>query len=139
MRAQLKPDVDLRTFVIDDVTYKCTAIEGWSNYYASTCGFIVSTKSGDAIVLNNRIIHGYCYVTLCAGKDQKQCRVHRLIAEAFLDAPSEDRVGRARDQVNHLDRNTQNNKVANLEWVSSAENHAHFRLLEAIERGAAND
>ena len=139
MKAQLKPDVDLRTFVIDDVTYNCTAIVGWSNYYASTCGFIVSTKGKAPAVLKDRIVNGYCYVILSSGKFQKQCRVHRLIAEAFLTTPSEDRVGRERDQVNHLDRNTRNNKVANLEWVSCAENNAHFRLLEAIERGAAND
>jgi len=46
--------------------------------------------------------------------------VHRLVARAFLgDPPAEDAV------VNHIDSDRANNRVANLEWATQAENVAH--------------
>lgn len=52
----------------------------------------------------------------------KNLYVHRLVAECFLEKPSEEH-----NQVNHKDGNKENNHKSNLEWVTGKRNirHAH--------------
>ena len=85
--------------------------------------------------------NGYHYVQLCGVNGKRQnIRVHRIVAQTFLATPSKDKKGKLREQVNHLDCNRLNNKVANLEWCSAPENLAHFRLIKTIKDSAcAND
>ena len=58
-------------------------------------------------------------------------KIHRLVAEAFLDPPSEQQLQWAyttksgKVLVNHKDGNKSNNSVENLEWVTSMENTKH--------------
>lgn len=59
---------------------------------------------------------GYMYVSLCEKGKQKNYRVHRLVAMAFL--PNKD----LKLQVNHIDMNKENNCVSNLEWCSASKN-----------------
>ena len=59
---------------------------------------------------------GYLRVNLCKEGKSKQSKVHRLVAKAFI--PNLDN----KSQVNHRDENKSNNKVENLEWVTSKEN-----------------
>ena len=79
--------------------------------------------------LNKR---GYLYVHLCKNGKYKAYRVHRLVADAFVENPEH------KDQVNHIDRNVLNNKSSNLEWCTNAENMKHakdtgFRRGKAVE------
>lgn len=60
---------------------------------------------------------GYLNVCLiCEDGSKKWCRVHRIVAEAFIKNPLK------KTQVNHKDENKHNNSVNNLEWVSAKEN-----------------
>jgi len=67
--------------------------------------------------------YGYEYISLraipnCTPKNHK---VHRLVALAFIENPSD------KPQVNHIDGNKLNNNACNLEWVTNTENIHHGR------------
>lgn len=66
-------------------------------------------------------VKGYKRVSLSKNGNIKRFYVHRLVACAFLENKPNKKV------VNHLDSDTSNNNVNNLEWVSHRENitHAH--------------
>jgi hypothetical protein len=145
MKAQLKTDsTDLQTFEINSTTYYVKPCEGWDGYYVSTCGNIISTKGPFPLVMKQHNDRGYAKLVL-KHSDRKSAnlKVHRLVAQAFLEAPSRDRCGGLRSQINHIDGDKLNNKVANLEWCSAPENLSHYRLLkkvkEYLQAEAAND
>lgn len=50
---------------------------------------------------------------------KKHEALHRLVAMAFIENPEQ------KDYVNHIDSNTYNNCVTNLEWVTQKENMLH--------------
>lgn len=61
--------------------------------------------------------NGYLQVTLCRGsKDHKRCKVHRLVALAFI--PNPDNL----PEVNHKDECKENNFADNLEWCDRVRN-----------------
>lgn len=68
---------------------------------------------------------GYYTVTI----RDKNMKIHRLVAEAFLP--------RAIDQseVNHIDGNKHNNKATNLEWITGLENTRHAFRTGLIRTG----
>ena len=134
MKAQLLQEKALQEVVIDVVSHHCLPVNNYVDYWVSTLGEVISFKGKKPRVLKPRIIHGYCYVALSAKDEEapKQIRVHRLVAQTFLGAPSVDRESNDKDQVNHLDCDKKNNKVSNLEWTSSKENLAHFRLIKNL-------
>ena len=53
---------------------------------------------------------------IASDKRQKNAKVHRLIAEAFIQNPH------AKREVDHKDGNKQNNSVENLRWATRSEN-----------------
>jgi hypothetical protein len=67
---------------------------------------------------------GYLVVSLWANNKNKQFKVHRLVAEAFIPNLKNKRC------VNHKDGDKQNNSISNLEWVTHGENKHHaFSVL----------
>ena len=66
---------------------------------------------------------GYYTTQVSINGTRQGVLVHRLVAFAFLGPPP------SKDQtfVNHKDLNKSNNALDNLEWVSCAENTAHFQ------------
>ena len=96
-------------------------IPGFEGKYSiSTYGRIKNNK-------NNRIKNhyvnenGYCVVGFYdKGKGfTKHFKVHRLVAEAFIENPKNKKT------VNHKDGNKENNHVLNLEWSTHSENVKH--------------
>lgn len=65
----------------------------------------------------------YFYVSLWSGGFGSSFYVHRLVALTWISNPKN------LPEVNHKDGNIWNNKVSNLEWVTSSENSIHAVLL----------
>lgn len=63
--------------------------------------------------------NGYFKLILCKNNKRYHFSVHRLVAIAFVDNPSNKPV------VNHIDGNKLNNNYKNLEWVTKKENDEH--------------
>ena len=61
----------------------------------------------------------YLHVCLCNGDWQKNFKIHRLVAEAFIPNPDN------KPEVNHKDGVKVNNHVENLEWNTRSENCQH--------------
>jgi hypothetical protein len=64
---------------------------------------------------------GYLKVTLFLNGTSKLYLVHRLVAKAFI--PNPDNL----EEVDHIDCNTLNNHVSNLQWVSRTQHVAKTR------------
>jgi len=62
---------------------------------------------------------GYPMVRLCKDGVVRQLVTHRLVAMHFIPNPER------KPAVNHIDANTSNNNVLNLEWCTIAENNQH--------------
>jgi hypothetical protein len=90
-------------------------ISGYEGLYKiSSHGRVWSCRLNKAMSL--KINKGYLMVNLKIDKAEKNCSVHRLVAMAFLENPQNKR------EVNHLDEDKLNNRVENLQWVTSKEN-----------------
>ena len=98
-------------------------IENYEDYQVTSWGRIFSKKSN--IFLKPEIHDkGYLRVDLMNKNGKKHCKVHRLVAEAFIPNPQN------KPQINHKDGNNQNNSVTNLEWVTNSENRKHAKELK---------
>lgn len=62
---------------------------------------------------------GYLLCTFRYRQSQKQVRVHRIVAEAFLPRIE------GKNVVNHKDGDKTNNAIENLEWCTVLENNRH--------------
>ena len=74
------------------------------------------------------------YLRLALGKQGKRYSktVHRLVAEAFISEALDNR------QVNHIDEIKTNNRVDNLEYVTSLENNNHGTRNKRISMSKIN-
>lgn len=100
------------------------SIKGFENYLITNHGNVISLKfEKEKILKSNNDRKGYLLLNLYNKGIAKTCKVHRLVATAFIPNPNN------KPEVNHKDGNKQNNCVDNLEWVSKSENHLHaFKL-----------
>lgn len=106
---------------------KWEKIKGFTRYEVSSCGRVrnLHTKQEKAI---RRTKTGYCITDLKENGKKKTAYIHRLVAEAFIDNPSN------LPQINHIDENKGNNHVENLEWCSPEYNNAYGTHNEKIRK-----
>jgi len=106
-------------------------IKDYKNLYmVSNNGSIKSLKRNTAherILKPRKDRGGYLYVGLLKNGKTKYCKIHRLVAEAFIPNPEN------KYSVNHIDGNKTNNKVENLEWATRSEQMIHAYKLGLIK------
>lgn len=95
-------------------------IKGFSNYEISDEGE-VRNKTTQYILKGRLSKSGYYQVSIKEDETEKfkNQYIHRLVALHFIDNPEGKR------EVNHIDGDKTNNKLENLEWVTSSENQKH--------------
>lgn len=93
-------------------------IAGWEGLYqVSTCGRVKSLKYGkERILKQSKNSSGYLTVSLYIEGKTFSKVVHRLVAIAFIPNP-ENKI-----EVNHIDEDKKNNRLENLNWMTSKEN-----------------
>jgi hypothetical protein len=84
-----------------------------TEYYVSNCGKIKKGMTGHILKTNIKGNREYCCI------DGKNMLVHRIVAETFLENPNN------YPQVDHIDKNSLNNNVSNLRWITGYENIIH--------------
>lgn len=97
-------------------------IDGHPLYEVSNTGLVQSTAKGLGKLLKPRPQGRdtkYLWVVLIGGPKPKAFSVHSLVAHHFI-GPRTDGL-----EINHMDRNTFNNFVDNLEYVTPSQNVQH--------------
>lgn len=94
-----------------------TEVDNFENYEVSNLGKVKNSKTGR--ILKSCISAGYVIVGLSCNSKIKTIPIHRLVAKAFIPNPEN------KPHVNHIDKNTLNNNVTNLEWNTPLENTLH--------------
>jgi len=90
-------------------------IDGYNNYEVSSFGRIRNNNTFKILKqsINSR---GYYYISLSCNSRKKSFRVARLIAFAFCENNDNN------NEVDHIDRDKNNNHYLNLRWVSKSIN-----------------
>lgn len=74
-------------------------------------------------ILKPKIDGGYSRITLCKEKQLKTYLIHRLLAIQFIPNPEN------LSQIDHIDRNKQNNNLANLRWSNCQSNNRNTKHI----------
>ena len=110
-----------------DQSFELRDIPGVEGYKVTRDGHVWSKLT--SIWLKSRVDHRVYVLVYC---NQKGYRVHRLVALAYLDNPTQLPL------VNHKDGDKKNNHASNLEWCDDRQNklHAYANNLMRGRRGS---
>lgn len=95
------------------------SLEHFNNFIISNEGRVKNLNSGN-ILKGTYTKKGYLCVCLWQNKKSYTKRVHRLVAQTFIENKYN------KPYVNHKNLNKSDNRVINLEWVTHNENMQHF-------------
>lgn len=97
-------------------------IKGYDGLYQiSNFGMVKSVRYNTNKILSviHNTITGYNSVGLCYKNRRETMYIHRAIALAFIENPTN------KPHINHKNGVRDDNDINNLEWVTSSENHKH--------------
>jgi hypothetical protein len=106
-------------------------IPGYEHYLITKDGRIFNTISQRGILKNPRELKsyinkgsGYFMAVIRSKYKSKSVYIHRLVAGAYLEKPSDKHI-----EVNHKNLDKQDNRIENLEWVTRDENRNHAKAV----------
>ena len=97
-------------------------IKYMDNYIVYDDGHVFSLKSNKFFKTPVKNIYTDIHLENNAGV-KRRCSIHRLVAELFLDSPTD----LSFNQINHKNGIKTDNRVENLEWCNSYLNNKHAR------------
>ena len=104
-------------------------ITGYPNYQVSTFGNVKNDKSGR--ILKPGLSDGYFKVDLRVDGDSSNKKIHKLVANAFLENPEN------KKNVDHVDRNRLDNHLSNLRFATGSENAQNKSMMTNNTSGVA--
>ena len=113
---------------LDNVRF--AKIKDFDNYLICGSGAVYSLQKKSASKLKPEVTaKGYLRIDLYKDTARKHCRVHRLVAQAFIPNPQ------GFDTVDHIDGNKKNNCISNLQWLSNGDNTRkyHGKPLQDVQ------
>lgn len=102
-------------------------IKGYEKYSVSNTGLVRNDLTGK-IMLPCTTRKGYLRLNLTENGTQKNRLVHRLVAQAFVPNPNNLEV------VDHINGIKDDNRVENLQWLTSQDNTKKFWIGMSEER-----
>ena len=106
---------------------------GNGDYEVSTCGRVKSFKHHEVKIMKPSLHNcGYLCVELFENGKAKKCKIHRLVAEAFIPNPEN------KPMVDHIFNNKFDNYFENLRWVTASENNYYAYETGASKSGEAS-
>ncbi len=99
------------------------------NYYISNFGRVCKYSAQWKCLKPGINSNGYKYVWLYKKGNRKHVKIHRLVAETFIDNPQN------KPYIDHVDRNRLNNHVSNLRYVTRGENNINKSIQKNNKSG----
>lgn len=106
-------------------------VVGFENYMVSDLGRVYSKKK-NMIMKPTTDTKGYLRITFYMNGRNNTRKVHRLVAEAFIDNPG------CLQQVNHMNEDKTDNRASNLEWCTNSYNRYYGTATERTQKANMN-
>ena len=101
---------------MEDEKVEWKPVVGYENEYkVSSDGRVFALKRKYFLKPTNTV-NGYFKVNLSKNNKASNCRIHKLVAEAFIPYTEN------KPCIDHIDGNKTNNNASNLRWATQTEN-----------------